>query len=413
MASNPLVKQNPYLLLTEINDLRIRQNFQNLSDYFTANNQLLGFKFFELSFTKAQTNFTMAHGFAYIPLDVLVTQITGGGIVTFNYGLFDKTNVNITVTGACRLRFFVGLYFNQVSALNSNKTDSWTVNPSATSGASSNYLAVKVTVNAPYALTNTNTQAVWFSGSGLQTVTMPDATTCTVGQAFTLYNRSDSVMTINNASNLLLQTIIPSQTKGILTLTCTDNSSKSGIWGLTIQQGDCYWSGYHTDGTGASGQSVVPSNGSWGDAASSSTLVKLVVDKNYNFGTVISTTSAANPSLATMGLFFSWPATGYYRVEAGLVAYSDSQGAGYRLTDGVTTFDAGMNYGNTGDHMSRMVLSTVIKVTDITVKQTIKVQEVNLGNHGYYYGLELSTAADTGGRYFMNINWQINKVGDL
>lgn len=127
--SNPLIPNSPTLLIKEINDTYLRQNFKNLDTYFQTNNQLLGFKFFEVNLTKATTNYLVAHGLPFIPQDVIVSRVTGSGQVTFNYGLFDKSNVNITTTDACRIRFFVGTYFNFQSAAQPASSDAWIVNP--------------------------------------------------------------------------------------------------------------------------------------------------------------------------------------------------------------------------------------------------------------------------------------------
>lgn len=123
--SNPLVTQSPTLLIKEVSDIILRKNFQNLSDYFQANNQLLGFSFFEYVFTKAQANVLIGHGLKTPPLDIIITQVSGPGQVTFNYGLFDKSNLNISSSDACRVRFFAGTYYNQVSAANTASTDAW------------------------------------------------------------------------------------------------------------------------------------------------------------------------------------------------------------------------------------------------------------------------------------------------
>lgn len=129
MANNPLVTQSPVLQIKEISDIHVRKNFEMLQSYFAANNQFLGFNFFEQSFSAATANFKLAHGLNYIPLDAVVTQITGKGTATFNYGLFDKTNIDITTTDACRIRFFIGTYFNQQSGVNANSTDAESFGP--------------------------------------------------------------------------------------------------------------------------------------------------------------------------------------------------------------------------------------------------------------------------------------------
>lgn len=129
MGNNPLLSNSPSLQTSQIADTYIKKNFENLQSYFTANNQLLGFKFVEVNLTKATANFTVGHGLGYIPKDILITQVIGNGQVTFNYGLFDLKNVNITTTDACRVRFFVGTYYNQQSLVQAAMTDAWLINP--------------------------------------------------------------------------------------------------------------------------------------------------------------------------------------------------------------------------------------------------------------------------------------------
>jgi microcystin-dependent protein len=103
---------NPILIIKEITDLYLRKNFQALRDYFDKQNQLLDFKFFEQKFAAATDNFKIAHGLGYAPDDVIVTKITGSGVVTFNVGLFDDQNIDLSVDGPCLVRFFVGSYWN-------------------------------------------------------------------------------------------------------------------------------------------------------------------------------------------------------------------------------------------------------------------------------------------------------------
>ncbi len=98
----------PDLLISNISDPDVRKNFERLADYFKNQNQLLDFKFFEQVFTAAQNGLKLAHGLAYIPLDVIVTHLTGSGKVTFEYGEFDSTNIVLSASGPCRIRFFVG-----------------------------------------------------------------------------------------------------------------------------------------------------------------------------------------------------------------------------------------------------------------------------------------------------------------
>lgn len=126
MAGNPA---SPVLQVKEIGDLYSRGNFQSLAKYFQDNNQLLGFKFFEVSLTSATSNALFAHNLGYIPQDAIVTQCTGAGVVTLNYGAFDKTNISLSTTGACRVRLLVGTYWNFISTVNSDAKSAQTLNP--------------------------------------------------------------------------------------------------------------------------------------------------------------------------------------------------------------------------------------------------------------------------------------------
>jgi hypothetical protein len=101
---------NPDLLIQQVSDLYVRQNFEKLRDYFSTENQLLGFKFYERSFLAAVSGMRLAHGLPNIPLDIIVTHLSGTGDVTFNYGEFDDTYLSLDVSGPCRIRFFVGTY---------------------------------------------------------------------------------------------------------------------------------------------------------------------------------------------------------------------------------------------------------------------------------------------------------------
>lgn len=101
---------NPQLFIKEIADQIIRQNFQNLTNYFAGQNQLLNFKFFEQEFTSSQTNFKISHGLGFAPKDIIQTSLIGSGTVTFDYASFDKNYVYLDASGPCTVRFFVGTY---------------------------------------------------------------------------------------------------------------------------------------------------------------------------------------------------------------------------------------------------------------------------------------------------------------
>lgn len=119
-----LIKAKPQLNVKEFQDLYLRKNFENLKSYFSSENQLLGFKFFEVNFTAAANNQKISHGIGVTPQDVILTRLTGSGTLTLNWGLFDNKNIDVSVSGPCRVRFFVGSYWNFNSSVNSSTEDS-------------------------------------------------------------------------------------------------------------------------------------------------------------------------------------------------------------------------------------------------------------------------------------------------
>lgn len=119
----------PQLNVQDIKDPVVRRNFQNLLEYFQAQNQLQDFAFAEVIFTEAEANKKINHSLGLIPQDVFVTRLTGAGSVTFNYSAFTSSQLDLTSTGACRVRFFYGNKLAQVSTVNSTTTESQTFNP--------------------------------------------------------------------------------------------------------------------------------------------------------------------------------------------------------------------------------------------------------------------------------------------
>lgn len=116
----------PQLNINGVQDPVIRKNFQNLLAYIQSQGQLDGFQFMEQVFTKATDNVKVSHTLGVIPTDVFVTQLTGPGNVTFNFGLFDANSLDITVSGACRVRFFFGVQGGNTPSVNAAKTDAQT-----------------------------------------------------------------------------------------------------------------------------------------------------------------------------------------------------------------------------------------------------------------------------------------------
>lgn len=134
---NPTKRNAPSLDVKNIQDIYVRSNFKNLQDHFGENNQLLDFKFFELAFAGPVENFKLRHGLSITPKDVVVSYVTGEGFISFNSGLFDAQDLDISVTAACRIRFYVGTYWNDEGQTNPEKSEKIVIaaNPSGISSA--------------------------------------------------------------------------------------------------------------------------------------------------------------------------------------------------------------------------------------------------------------------------------------
>lgn len=96
------------ILLKEIKDEYVRQNFENLRNFFLRRPFLRDWVFFELEFDGATTGFMVKHTLKAIPRDIIQTFKTGPGSVTFEYEQFDRDFLVISTTEACKIRFFAG-----------------------------------------------------------------------------------------------------------------------------------------------------------------------------------------------------------------------------------------------------------------------------------------------------------------
>lgn len=93
----------------EIEDPFSQDNFKKIEE--NINGDVISnaqWRFVELTFAGAVTNFLYPHHLNFIPRDILQTSKTGAGSITFNYSNFDTTNIDITTSGACIVRFLLG-----------------------------------------------------------------------------------------------------------------------------------------------------------------------------------------------------------------------------------------------------------------------------------------------------------------
>lgn len=99
------------LLIKEIADQYIRENFQKLANFLSGQKILNGqWAFLTISESGAVTQKAYAHGLKFIPKDVISTSVIGTGTLTFNYAQFDEKYIYITTTARIEARAFVGLY---------------------------------------------------------------------------------------------------------------------------------------------------------------------------------------------------------------------------------------------------------------------------------------------------------------
>lgn len=100
------------LLVKETDDEVVRENFKRLQKELTGTQVILKgqWKFFDLTFDGVVTNFKVKHEFNFVPLDIIHVSTLGVGFGQFNYNSFDRTNLDISTSDACRLRFFAGRY---------------------------------------------------------------------------------------------------------------------------------------------------------------------------------------------------------------------------------------------------------------------------------------------------------------
>ena len=97
--------------LISIQDNNVRESLEVLKELLNQFPFLKGkWQFLEYSATAAVTNQKIPHQLGFSPKDAILLSKTGSATVTINYDSFDESNVNVTTTGATRIRFFIGTY---------------------------------------------------------------------------------------------------------------------------------------------------------------------------------------------------------------------------------------------------------------------------------------------------------------
>ena len=99
------------LILKDIEDQYIRENFTRLLDYFRKDTiRIPGWKFFEITFAEGGSGVQFLHRLGFLPKDILVTSTSDLENVVFRFDEFTKDYFVMDVSGACTVRFFAGTY---------------------------------------------------------------------------------------------------------------------------------------------------------------------------------------------------------------------------------------------------------------------------------------------------------------
>lgn len=97
--------------IESIKDATVRLFAQRIRTEFNDQVLLRGnWRFYQITFLGAVTNYKYPHKLQFIPTDVIQTSLTGAGSLTWNYASFDGEFLDITTTGACVVRAFIGRY---------------------------------------------------------------------------------------------------------------------------------------------------------------------------------------------------------------------------------------------------------------------------------------------------------------
>lgn len=100
----------PTFFERELADDYAKENFRKLREFLVSETPWLGFKFFEVEFTAAQTDFDFVHGLGFQVQDAILSFISNGATLTFVFDKFTKDSVRFSVTAACKVRMILGAF---------------------------------------------------------------------------------------------------------------------------------------------------------------------------------------------------------------------------------------------------------------------------------------------------------------
>lgn len=187
-------KEKPTLLVREIGDVYVRENFNRLMKFFQTQNQMQDYKFFEVTFAGAGSK-TLLHGMGRSPYDIIRLSLTGPGAVTFKRGSFNSRSIEMSASDACSIRFFMGTYFNQTPLNNFDSADDevW-FNSVQAAQASSQSLGFRILKTSGAVISTDSVISIKpASSSTALTLVLPDATT-SQGREVTISKQDDNFL---------------------------------------------------------------------------------------------------------------------------------------------------------------------------------------------------------------------------
>lgn len=100
------------LLIKETEDEITRENMKRIQEELTVTQVILKgqWRFVELTFEAAVTDYLYPHKLNFVPKDVIQTATSGAMAVIWNYDDFDRTNVSLTTSEGGTVRAFIGSY---------------------------------------------------------------------------------------------------------------------------------------------------------------------------------------------------------------------------------------------------------------------------------------------------------------
>lgn len=100
-SRNPLIINEFADKLTADKLIRLlKENFQRLEDYLSTEViQNAQWRLIELTFVADVVNYRFKHNLGFEPKDVIQTSNIGTGTIVYNFALFDKDYIDMTVSG--------------------------------------------------------------------------------------------------------------------------------------------------------------------------------------------------------------------------------------------------------------------------------------------------------------------------